>query len=246
MSEKLLASAVYESIRCMPAELCRLIAGFLIRQPHAWTAFEKSVDVVAGSANDEYDFRIQSNKAIGVGWRRLVSAYSFATAHLEWTVEFSCSPNAMRTVGVGVTTGPDNSYSDNCNSGFLAYCNMMRDGAILFARRYGLTFCAVTNGRMKSVGPLRRSTYAASQQPIRQRFRYDFVADPQLRTVSASVFQAVDNERFVLEYGPMTIVSDSTAATTTATTTKADFESFRPCIVLGLDSVDVFVRSISS
>jgi hypothetical protein len=222
------ATAVYESIRCMPAELSRLMAAYLDERPHTFTSVGGFVDVVYSSdqLNNRPDgaetaiFGLQYGTS-GLRWTTLVSAEPLSTGHLQWTVEFYLIQTSyLVLIAAGVTSKSSNNvtFQSATNLDFADMTN--NQDWLVFPVPFSKTMYAAHDGNVRITEP----TIEIPKSDVGVRYRIVFNADQKNGRISANVFVAdFDRDRFRSAGPPVTLVVAPIQ----------DFNLLRPCVVIG-------------
>jgi hypothetical protein len=217
ISRPTLAGPIADAVICLPTELCKLTAAYLIEIPHKFTAFE----TVRTTDKTDVETEIAGSAEVQpyvLPWRTMVSSESFAVGHLAWTIDFSWKSGSA-WIGVGVTRSSVNHKPDEI-AGVDDWIICLY-GTDSYNGDSGVSVCH--NGLFTKPIKLDKSGTG--------RFRVDCRANPADGTITASVAGLAD---------PITIVT----AVNTATYPSAevpfgwqqsdmpDFRFLRPCVVV--------------
>jgi hypothetical protein len=237
MSGKLLLSAIYGAVVCLPLELSKLISTYLLEVPHSWTAVDyvtvKPID--SAKSTETATEIVSTDTGFGYPWRTLVSADSFATGCLNWSVEFT-SPaiGICQWIGIGVTRQVAN-LADPMRT---IFSWIATNDDWIVTSLHPTCLAMYHNGDLTD--KLFLTERGRTVPTVPTRFSLTVAADPETGSVTAIPFRFVDG-RFRDLDRPMTLLTASTA--TNPRTDMPDLLSLRPCVVVAGRQATVVVRS---
>jgi hypothetical protein len=222
-----ICEAVRITVVCMPTELCGVISEYAARGPHTWNAR----GLAPSMKNDpptaigrDHAFELKVSDPTCNSWYKFVSERSFESmdGHLEWSVEWK--PNklpdnsdvALGWVGVGITSRVQNAQTKGSLSDaagepdwILWYVPpLSRKEPRLILRNSGTELAKIP--------------YACPQfQDAPEINKIWFSADPRDRTIRARWDRPAGTGIVEVEWFRVAIAS------------WPDFESTRPCVMLG-------------
>jgi hypothetical protein len=217
--ERNLASSIYDALRCMPAELCRLIGRYGIQPALAWSSNHPNLFVTCRPIS-RTETEIKSTDDRDCSWRTCISTTDLSAGCYEWNVEFRMHDLYLTPFGAGVTLSePDRAEASDRN--FRNTIAVDSDLIVSLDRQYHMTPFAV---QLYNSEDLIRSVKI--QLPAdQQTFRIWFTADPATGIIRATCNGYPE--------------SDADDGLPIPPRISAAFSSVRPCVVLYGDTTAV-------